>query len=824
MAITQFEIYPTADLHLLLNPSPALAFQITPRYADIAPLDTTGAGLHRRTHALTGTGNPTHVTTSYLNFNSSIATVANGNFTPVAVGSTTGVVRVIDSTGTTPVSLDCPLRVRVHNSIAEFWIGNNSITIHEGESNYVISVYARFDDGSFGDITYHPYLTFTSADPAKLTVNAQGRLTGVQNGNTVTVTVTHNGTSHTIDVHVIEPLSTVRPILELVRGSGDYSERKNILILAEGFKDTAADRALFDSLVTRLVVDNLFGSNTYSPYIHIRDSFLVWKAFLPSPEEGVTIKNPVKTGGAPIEGRTDYETNLRGYVQATDCFMGYGMGERLGEKQSYSNIDATTAAFADLWWTPRTPKRFITKDKRRMNEDWFEFDFLYKLTRSLRLVGNPASGANVDAFKVWSHDTHFRDSVYICHLAKEKFRGGTNDHSNVTFTTTIGSSTTTEKIVYGNLAMTIGSESEQATIVERSGTNRIIDHSFSSTAFTTLSPDFHDLTHTMAHEFAHSMKIGDEYEDISNQGHTHYPAIVSGQPNEIRDNYINLLDHNTISHATLPYPGINAGKIIWNWHLMDKASVLKTNGVIGTGSSSNTITITLPNGEGINFPLHSQVFLRVRNMNVNPDNLNEGLIGPLEVIEARIVSGNDQLKLRNSSGAITGRFAGGSVVFLPLKNRANALQTLIHPAVLAHLNTTNRPLNNPGTASPATSYKEPPAYEAWVNGLGGDAENPEAITGYTSPALAFLVVGLYEGGGTYNTHVYRGTGTCIMRGSKFNETMFVFSGTPPVATLQTVRSNTTFGLVNKYIIVNHIDPSKLPLLNNELPDRGERNL
>lgn len=822
MAINQFEIYPTADLHLLLNPSPVLSFQIIPRHGDFAPLDTTGAGLHRRTHSLTGAGNPAHVTTTYLNFNSGIATVANGNFTPVAVGTTNGVVRVIDSTGTAPVSLDCPLRVRVHNSIAEFWIGNNSITVHQGESNYVVSVYARFDDGSFGDITYHPYLTFTSADPTKLTVNAQGRLTGVQSGNTVTVTVTHNGTSHTIDVQVIESLSTVRPILELVRGNGDYRERKNMLILAEGFKDTAADKALFDSLVTRLVVDNLFGSNAFSPYIHIKDSFLVWKAFLPSSEEGVTIKNPVKSDGTPIEGRTDYEANLRGYVHATDCFMGYGMGERLGEKQSYSNIDATTAAFADLWWTPQTPKRFITKDKRRMNEDWFEFDFLYKLTRSLRLVGNPASGVNFDVFKVWSRDMHFRDSVYICHLAKETLRGGTNTRSYVTFTTTAGSITTTEKIVYGNLAMTIGNERELARVVERPGTNRIIDHAFSSTAFTTLSPDFHDLTHTMAHEFAHSMKIGDEYEDISNQGRIHYPTIASGQRNEIRDDYINLLDYNTITHATLPYPSINANKIIWNWHLIDKASVLKANGVIGTGASSNTITITLPNGQGIHFPLHSQVFLRVRTMNVNPDNLNEGLIGPLEVIEASIVSGNDQLKLKNNSGAITGRFVSGSVVFLPLKNRTNVIQTLIHPTVLTHINTTNRPLNNPGTASPATNYKSPPAYDAVAS--GGDAENPETITGYTLPALAFLVVGLYEGGGTYNTHVYRGTGTCMMRGNNFTETMLVLSGTPPVVTPQTVTSNTTFSIVNKYIIVNHIDPTKLPLLNNEIPDRGERNL
>jgi hypothetical protein len=817
MVIDQFEIYPTADLHLLLNPSPVVAFQITPRHNRFESLNTTGAGLHMATHPLTGVSNPPHVATTYLNFNAAIATVTTGNFTPVAVGSTTGVVRVIDSTGTTPISSDCPLRVRVHNSIAAFWIGNNSITIHQGESNYVISVYARFDDGSFGDITYHPYLTFTSADPTKLTVNAQGRLRGVLSGNTVRVTVTHNGTSQTIDVRVIESLSTDRPVLERVTGSGNYTERKNILILPEGF--TAADRALFDRLATQMV-DNLLRNIAFSPYTHIRDSFIVWKAFLPSSEEGVTIENPVKSDGTPIEERTDYENNLRGYVQATDCFMGYGMGGRLGEKQSYPGIDATTPEFADLWWRPQTSTDLIRKDKRRMNEDWFDFDFLYKLTRSLRLVGNPSSGENWDVYKVWSCDTNFRDSVYICHLAKEKFKGGTNTVRELTLRTTRGAITTIKKIPYGNLAMSIGNEQDLARVAERSGSNRIIDHTFSSTTFP--DPDaslLHELTHTMAHEFAHSMNIGDEYEDTRNQNHTHYPAIASGQPNEIRDRYINLLDHNTIHHDTLLYPSINANKIIWNWHFMDKASVLNTHGIIGTGSSSNTITITLPSGQRINFPLHSQVFLRARKMNVNPTNLNEGLIGPLEVIESRVVSGNDQLKLRNSSGAITGRFKSGSVVFLPLKNRDNVIQTLIHPTVLAHMNTTNRPLNRPGTLTPP--YKEPPDYKAWVNMLGGEVENPEAIPGYRLPALAFLTVGLYEGGGTYNTHAYRSTGTCMMRAGSFNP---VFAGSPIVLIRQPNRPKTTFSIVNKYIIVNHVDPSKLPLLNNEIPDRSNRNL
>lgn len=818
MAVTNFEVYPTADLHLLITPAKTV-YQIKPRETYGLTYDSVGMGLHATEgKSLTGNGNPTQVTTEYIDFDAAVATVDKGKFTAVAVGDTVGYIKVTDRTNADPakhIVSELPLRVRVHDRIDEFWIGNTSITIHEGESNYVITVYARFSDGKIGDITYHPYLTFSSADATKLSVDAEGRLTGKKKNNTVKITVTHSGVSKDIDVNVIDPLSTPQPVLELVQGSGLFTEKKNMLILSEGFKNTPEDKALFDELVTKLLKDELFGSNAYSPYHHLKDGFLVWKAFLPSTEDGITIKNPVKADGTPIETKTDYETSLEGFTQAKDTFFGLAMGDRISEKSSYA-YDITNAANGtttpDLWWSPRSPARTIWQDKRRSAKTYALNEFMYKVIRSLRLVGNPAADPNKDVWQIWSREKNFRDGAAICFIAKDRFRCGTN---------TVGSFKYPGKdaFPFGALFLTIGKDGSKHNIQSRAGTNKIIDHpsGIEVTApavlnIANLGTDVFDLTSTIGHEFAHAMRMGDEYESSQEQNQIALPAPQPGQKTTIETNYINLLDYYKLKDTVDPYPKINNAKLTWNWHLMDKASVLKSNGVKGSG---NTITVTIKNGDGINFPLHSQVFLRHPLMNTDPDNLQKNIIGPLEVIEAKVVSGNDTLKLKHAS-AIADDFPKGSALFIPLKNKTGDIQTLIHAKVSAYLAAKREPFNHPDKTV-AAYYGTP--------GIQGETENPEAIAGFNLPPRAFELAGNYEGGGTYNTKVYRPTGTGMMRSFQHTETTQAPNPLDPTKTIAvTNKKNAQFSIVNKYIIINHIDPSQLPKLNNELPDKSERNL
>jgi|GEM_PF-1929236 len=818
MAVTNFEVYPTADLHLLINPAKTV-YQIKPRGTYSLTYDTVGMGLHATEgKSLTGNGNPANVTTEYIDFNAAVATVDKGKFTAVAAGDTVGYIKVTDKTNADPakhIVSELPLRVRVHDHIDEFWIGNTSITIHEGESNYVITVYARFDDGKIGDISYHPYLTFSSADATKLSVDAEGRLTGKIKNNTVKITVTHNGVSKDIDVNVVDPLSTQRPVLELVQGNGLFTEKKNMLILSEGFKDTPEDKDLFNELVTKLLKDELFGTNAYSPYHHLKDGFLVWKAFLPSKEDGVTVKNPVKADGTPIETKADYETNMEGFTQVKDTFFGLAMGDRISEKNSYA-YDITNAANGtttpDLWWSPRSPARTLLQDKRRSAKEYFINEFMYKVIRSLRLVGNPAADPNKDVWQIWSREKNFRDGAAICFIAKDRFRCGTNTVSALKFPGK-------DPFPFGALFLTIGKDGSKHKIQTRAATNKIIDHPSGIEVvapavlnITNLGTDVFDLTSTIGHEFAHAMRMGDEYESSKEQNQIALPAPQPGQKTTIDANYINLLDYYKLKDAVDPYPKINNAKLIWNWHLMDKASVLKSDGVKGSG---NTITVTIKNGDGINFPLHSQVFLRHPLMNTDADNLQKNIIGPLEVIEAKVVSGNDTLKLKQAS-AIADSFPKGSVVFIPLKNKTGDIQTLIHPKVSAYLTAKKEPFNHPDKTV-AAYYNTP--------NVQGETENPEAIAGFNLPPRAFELVGNYEGGGTYNTKVYRPTGAGMMRSFKHTETTQAPDPLDPTKTIEVkTKKNAQFSIVNKYIIINHIDPSQLPKLNNELPDKSERNL
>ena len=231
--------------------------------------------------------------TTLIGFNAAIATavkVGGANphilFTGVADGETIGKVRHLDTSVTPNVTFEFLVRVRVHQSLSSFWIGNNQITVHQNQSNYVMSVYASFSDGTRGDISGHPYVTFSS-NAAAATVDTVGRLTGVSTGP-ATISVTVGTTTQTIDARVVGPVATTnRPIVKRIHGSGVFSDRRNILLLAEGFSSTTD----FDK-VTSEIKDRLMTTPSHSPYDALQASFNIWTAFEqqdhPSPEAGVT--------------------------------------------------------------------------------------------------------------------------------------------------------------------------------------------------------------------------------------------------------------------------------------------------------------------------------------------------------------------------------------------------------------------------------------------------------------------------------------------------------------------------------------------------------
>lgn len=792
-----FKVYPISYLHLVMSPEPK-PMQIDPFYQFETKIDHSGIGYHPQPKQKMSAGIPTlNMVTTYVNFDPAVVTVTTGKFTPVGVGDTFGIIRsteVPGPPGTTPVVRESAVRVKVHQKIDEFWIGNNSITILQDESNYVISVYARFSDGSFGDITYHPYLTFKSADTTKLTVNAEGRLTGKKKGNTVTVTVSHAGVDKTIDVKVIEPANTSRPILELVHGSGKYTEKRNILILSEGFADTADDKALFTELTTKVINDQLFKSGTYSPfspYNFLVDEFMVWKAFVPSAEAGITLLNPVTPAGMAIESETGHETNLHGYVQSVDSFFGIGMGGRIGEKDSFDPARFPGKTAKQMWFRVDNSKTIPDHDRKRLDDLWGRDSFMYKFIRSLKLK-SPASTSdpNKDVFKTWSHETKFKDTRFICFIIKDEFRSGVNKVTKLTDTTV------------GALIVSMGKRiDDKHTIVARSGTNRIIDYKPAITTFANYKPDIHEVTDTIAHEFAHSVRVGDEYEDTYNEGH---PVFIQSSGTNLTDiekgTFANLVDYFRVQDPANPYPAINFDKIFWNWHLVDMGSLLQDKAVI----SGKKMTIKLAKGQGANYKKDEEVFVRHPQMNVNPANLKEGITELLKITEITKHSTFDEVKLE-SANTITGPFPKRSLFFRPVKNKTGVIQTLILPEVLAHLKTRKKPFDLP-LSQPAKLTRSNQDNEKF----GGASEFPGSIPNIPLVYCTNYIVGVYEGGGTYNTKVYRPTGWSMMRGSKRQMP----------GTNLTIPSE--MSVVDQYIILNDINAALLSKLNTG--DRPLRNL
>jgi hypothetical protein len=240
--------------------------------------------------------------TSYNGFGAAV-TLAGATFTGVAVGDVIGVVNFTETVNGAPVVHSGYLRIRVHAALEELWIANDQITIRAGESDYVATVWAKFDDLAIADVTGHDWLTFKTTGTAFTLpgfpngrIAARAGAAGLQDLLRLEV-----GTiGHMTLVHVGPAVSEIRPIIAPVRYHAPHQFRRNILFLAEGYPD----KSTFEEHVLR-IVDIVFTSPVHSPYRHLRERFNIWTAFEEPPTgtvkpSGVTFGPSVTAKGAPL--------------------------------------------------------------------------------------------------------------------------------------------------------------------------------------------------------------------------------------------------------------------------------------------------------------------------------------------------------------------------------------------------------------------------------------------------------------------------------------------------------------------------------------------
>src|SRR5579862_4654310 len=262
MAVPFISFTPTLDLQLLMG-------------AGGMPVKVTAPDLM---------GNPTDITATVLPTltmsKPGVIQVTGTTINPLAAGETLCLMSYADGTNTHYLLM----RARVSHSIQALWFGNNRVTLQTGEF-CTLSVYAKFDDNSYGDISKHPYLTFSSDDTSVANVDANGRVTTVSKGSTNLHVTGPGGKTDQVSLTVQDPVAA-NPIVERIWGNGPLNDRWNMLILAEGF--TAADQGVFDQWKLE-VVKRLFQTKSHTPYNLLRDSWNVWAAFEASPERGITV-------------------------------------------------------------------------------------------------------------------------------------------------------------------------------------------------------------------------------------------------------------------------------------------------------------------------------------------------------------------------------------------------------------------------------------------------------------------------------------------------------------------------------------------------------
>ncbi|MCL4876369.1 MAG: hypothetical protein KJ064_06915 [Anaerolineae bacterium] len=217
-------------------------------------------------------------------------------------------------------------RLQVHDTMQGWWFGNASITTAKDATvaHAQPSIYALFSDDPtgtdlVGDITGHGYVTLTSSDNTLFTVNGDGRLQGLKEGNGI-LSGTLLGINKTLPVKVVD-YGKPRPTLEYVQiPNAEHPETMhNILFIAEGFRNTDDDRKKFNKIVTEVVAE-MFSKPRHAPYNLLEGSFNIWKAYEPSEQHTVTCGFQVndeevpnlfgKGFPIPYDGAVSENTNL----------------------------------------------------------------------------------------------------------------------------------------------------------------------------------------------------------------------------------------------------------------------------------------------------------------------------------------------------------------------------------------------------------------------------------------------------------------------------------------------------------------------------------
>jgi hypothetical protein len=841
VTVTRIELYPTGDIHLLLNgPAGPTVYQLLVRDEDLG-----AGGVQADLSASQRTEYETFLADDFRDI---VDISRAGRITPLARGEAFCRIRHTDTDAAGGVFVnEIVVRIRVHDDLDVLWLGNNQATLYRNEDNYVLSVYARFTDGTLGDVSSHPYLTFSSAQPAKVAVNDtddKGRLRGVgeTGSDSVAVTVRYKSLSSEVDVRVGPPVDRAPRVVTCIHGKpAEQDRRRNLVLLAEGF--TADQQALFRYIV-RLTIDRLFTAGLNAPFPLLKDAFNVWVVFDASSEEGVTpgsllskagdavgdqpilrgwplpidlsrreagVRSPTeadehgnyslrqlvsyvglpdryrplpstraeaRAAWAPIALTTDFDTArvtdaivdfwlaMREYhlMQARDSRFGLIQGYRYGDRFARLVDPALPRERVMRWYLPLAA-RSGSIDRRRQPRNWSRFGFQDRYLDSL--PGMPLANRVV---------------VYVANLGYD-----------------VGNS-------FGAIALSVRRE-ERYFDLTIAGPRT--DHALSELV---PMPSFADvagasverIAAVLAHELGHTLGIlGDEYEGFDYEGAHDVLLEDDTEGRERVQGWDNLTHHYATQDLAGDPDDIDIHRAKWSrWHRIRTSSVLA-----GTAEqSSNGLKAPVSPGERPKWLAVKQrgtsVFLRTLNINFDDPINTWSMEGPLRIDDVR-TDGTIVMV-----GPVAGPVDSLEVLYEPEVGDDGQPLTVFDPAVVSRLSAPHaRPFAQKTDASQGS--RDP----------GYPPEGLFLLHPRFNPADLASVVGVYEGGGTYNTRAYRPSGICKMRQTRATpvEARFLrvdpsrsaLTDAIPLGPPEKVTRHHLFCYVCQYALTNRLDPTRL---------------
>jgi hypothetical protein len=759
--------------------------------------------------------------------NGRVGAAATPPATAVANFIINAVVTVTDPAGGPDKELPpAKLRVHVHRSVADMWITPDPFGIRRGADGQRLSVLARFDDDTVGDLTDNHGVTWTptptgaavQVDPGTGALSA-GPPTAGSGPVSVRATLPPELGSLTAsaDVHVLDGWGS-QPVdvraATLIRGPGSAAMTRvpNVLILGDGFQ--ATEQVLFENVADELVRLLNTSSATF-PYKLLGGGINYWRAFVPSPKPGMTVLNeldltPVATpGGPPATEGLEVPLPQAPVAASTEPFS---LAELVHEVGLPIPIDRTVpdlAAIRSRWITlfPVNTARFgkTPVDAEQLFRDWRDLsdrrladerDTAFGLASGQRpavdrpipsraLTYNPrrTTRAHLDQFlatlthgrggspigATWVSGTTppGKDSSLVVVLcAGGRHAGGrTPNENDLTRTDLIASAL----VATGATPLDPVPASFRLTPrripvpLGRGGKPKVVAEAQS----------------TAAHELAHGLGLGDEYGGFNN-------PLAEPKLKEIRS-YLNIQLREELLIGGL----LVADNVRWRWpRLLRAGKLVAAPELDGTGPGNFRLSLA---------PGHARSFKAGDRVRLRGPLPSRSISGELEVLPT--LGAVDKVRVHDPLLVQVLLFLPGSVLCVPRAAPPSAagddFAELMAQKVRVHITATHGPLNAPKLTPqrPCVGERDPFSTQR--------ANNLPAGLPARQPPFRRWIVGLFEGGGEQNCTVLHPTGSCTMRSN-------AVPSTDPLTGAVTTNPGVIYRFCNvcQYILVDRVDASR----------------